>query len=205
MNLSGCNLYQIIPKQSFKNTTLYVHIWICTLIDWQVIVGDQDQFVHLWRYEGGYHNLDENLRYKQKKTVGLNHGRSWIIVVLILIFWLQKSRQQQSEKSSTIIQGFWVRTRSSRAWRRTWTPASAVDTVNTSSSSVTGQRFNSGLSYPKLFISSSKEMTSSFEISIITPPPPGVYISFEKHFLPPPPHFPIFFPQGPPARSAAHA
>lgn len=31
--------------------------------NFKVIVGDQDQFVHLWRYEGGYHNLDENLRF----------------------------------------------------------------------------------------------------------------------------------------------
>jgi hypothetical protein len=26
-------------------------------------VGDQDQFVHLWRYAGGYANIDENIRY----------------------------------------------------------------------------------------------------------------------------------------------
>jgi len=31
--------------------------------NFQVIVGDQDQFVHLWRYEGGYHNIDDNLRF----------------------------------------------------------------------------------------------------------------------------------------------
>lgn len=31
--------------------------------NFQVIVGDQDQFVHLWRYEGGYSSLDENLKF----------------------------------------------------------------------------------------------------------------------------------------------
>jgi len=31
--------------------------------NFQVLVGDQDQFVHLWRYEGGYHNIDENLKF----------------------------------------------------------------------------------------------------------------------------------------------
>jgi len=31
--------------------------------NFKVIVGDQDQFVHLWRYEGGYENIDENIRF----------------------------------------------------------------------------------------------------------------------------------------------
>jgi hypothetical protein len=32
-------------------------------------VGDQDQFVHLWRYAGGYANIDENIRYRRLKSV----------------------------------------------------------------------------------------------------------------------------------------
>jgi len=31
--------------------------------NFQVLVGDQDQFVHLWRYEGGYHCIDQNLKF----------------------------------------------------------------------------------------------------------------------------------------------
>jgi len=31
--------------------------------NFQVLVGDEDQFVHLWRYDGGYHNIDENLKF----------------------------------------------------------------------------------------------------------------------------------------------
>ncbi|XP_023338200.1 protein NipSnap [Eurytemora carolleeae] len=31
--------------------------------NFQVLVGDQDQFIHLWRYEGGYKNLDENIKF----------------------------------------------------------------------------------------------------------------------------------------------
>ena len=32
-----------------------------------MIVGDQDQFVHLWRYAGGYANIDDNLRQVQHR------------------------------------------------------------------------------------------------------------------------------------------
>jgi len=31
--------------------------------NFQVLVGDQDQFIHLWRYEGGYHSIDQNLKF----------------------------------------------------------------------------------------------------------------------------------------------
>jgi len=31
--------------------------------NFQVLVGDQDQFVHLWRYEGGYSSIDQNLKF----------------------------------------------------------------------------------------------------------------------------------------------
>jgi len=31
--------------------------------NFQVLVGDQDQFVHLWRYEGGYKSIDQNLKF----------------------------------------------------------------------------------------------------------------------------------------------
>lgn len=34
-----------------------------SLGNFSVIVGDQDQFVHLWRYAGGYANIDDNLRF----------------------------------------------------------------------------------------------------------------------------------------------
>lgn len=31
--------------------------------NFKVVVGDQDQFVHIWRYEGGYSAIDENMRF----------------------------------------------------------------------------------------------------------------------------------------------
>jgi len=34
--------------------------------NFKVIVGDQDQFVHLWRYEGGYENIDQNIKFLEQ-------------------------------------------------------------------------------------------------------------------------------------------
>merc|ERR1711915_31056 len=31
--------------------------------NFSVLIGDQDQFVHIWRYDGGYHAIDENLKF----------------------------------------------------------------------------------------------------------------------------------------------
>ena len=36
--------------------------------NFSVLVGDQDQFVHIWEYEGGYQNIDENLRFLSTNT-----------------------------------------------------------------------------------------------------------------------------------------
>jgi len=33
--------------------------------NFNVLVGDQDQFVHIWRYEGGYKAIDENMKFLQ--------------------------------------------------------------------------------------------------------------------------------------------
>jgi len=33
--------------------------------NFNVLIGDQDQFVHIWRYEGGYKAVDENILYLQ--------------------------------------------------------------------------------------------------------------------------------------------
>jgi len=34
--------------------------------NFNVLIGDQDQFVHIWRYEGGYKAVDENIQYLQQ-------------------------------------------------------------------------------------------------------------------------------------------
>jgi len=31
--------------------------------NFSVLIGDQDQFVHIWRYDGGYHAIDENVKF----------------------------------------------------------------------------------------------------------------------------------------------
>merc|ERR1712106_349337 len=33
--------------------------------NFSVLIGDQDQFVHIWRYEGGYQAIDENLKFME--------------------------------------------------------------------------------------------------------------------------------------------
>jgi len=40
--------------------------------NFRVLIGDQDQFVHIWRYEGGYKAIDENFRFLEtSKDYGL--------------------------------------------------------------------------------------------------------------------------------------
>jgi len=34
-----------------------------SLGNFSVLIGDQDEFVHIWRYEGGYHAIDENIKF----------------------------------------------------------------------------------------------------------------------------------------------
>ena len=31
--------------------------------NFSVLIGDQDQFVHIWRYDGGYSAIDENIKF----------------------------------------------------------------------------------------------------------------------------------------------
>jgi len=31
--------------------------------NFSVLIGDQDQFVHIWRYDGGFHAIDQNLKF----------------------------------------------------------------------------------------------------------------------------------------------
>jgi len=48
--------------QGFVNANKDVLHGEC-LGNFSVLIGDQDQFVHIWRYDGGYQNIDENLRF----------------------------------------------------------------------------------------------------------------------------------------------
>lgn len=36
--------------------------------NFNVLIGDQDQFVHIWRYEGGYHAIDENRKFLENSS-----------------------------------------------------------------------------------------------------------------------------------------
>jgi len=53
--------------QGFVNANKDVLHGSC-LGNFSVLVGDQDQFVHIWEYEGGYQNIDENLRFLSTNT-----------------------------------------------------------------------------------------------------------------------------------------
>jgi len=48
--------------QGFVNANKDVLHGEC-LGNFSVLIGDQDQFVHIWRYDGGYQNIDENLKF----------------------------------------------------------------------------------------------------------------------------------------------
>merc|ERR1711936_1127871 len=48
--------------QGFVNANKDVLHGEC-LGNFSVLIGDQDQFIHIWRYDGGYQNIDENLKY----------------------------------------------------------------------------------------------------------------------------------------------
>lgn len=48
--------------QGFVNANKDVLHGEC-LGNFSVLIGDQDQFIHIWRYDGGYQNIDENLNY----------------------------------------------------------------------------------------------------------------------------------------------
>ena len=60
-NITSCDIAQHAQlSEKILRTDIKKLFWWYLYL--QVVVGDQDQFIHLWRYEGGYKNLDENMK-----------------------------------------------------------------------------------------------------------------------------------------------
>ena len=57
--LTICNEYDFSGFVNANKDSLHGEC----LGNFSVLIGDQDQFIHIWRYNGGYQNIDENLKY----------------------------------------------------------------------------------------------------------------------------------------------
>jgi hypothetical protein len=63
MSKACCYSDQYVQEVKERN----LHLELCG--SWTVGVGDQDQCVHLWKYDGGYKSIDQAKRLMDEDTV----------------------------------------------------------------------------------------------------------------------------------------